>query len=75
VKDISPEDATRALTEGQTTPEEAEAIFRLTSLPTFQDRFVIPPLMREMAIESLMDPFTHKTQAGVGFRRGPKRRW
>jgi len=65
----------RALAEGQTTPEEAEAIFRLTSLPTFEERFVIPPLAREEAIESALDPLTHKQQVGFGFNQAPTRRW
>jgi nitrate reductase beta subunit len=75
VGDISSKEVTQALFEAQTTPEEAEAIYRLTSLATFEDRFVIPPMAREVAIESVMDPFTHQKQAGVGFRRGAERRW
>jgi len=75
VGDIATEEANRALAEAGITAEEAEAIYRLTALPTFEDRFVIPPMAREVAIESVMDPFTHRTQAGVGFRRGAQRRW
>jgi len=73
VGDISTQEADRALSAGQIGAEEAEAIFRLTSLPTFEQRFVIPPMAREMAIEPVLDPFTHRKQAGVGFRRPPKR--
>ncbi len=73
--DIAPEEVTKVMAEGQLTAEEAEAIYRLTSLPTFEDRFVIPPMAREMAIESVMDPFQHKPQAGIGFRQQPKRGW
>ena len=73
--DIAPEEAAKALAEGQLTAEEAEDIYRLTSLPTFEDRFVIPPLAREMAIESVVDPFTHKPEAGIGFRQSPRRGW
>ncbi|MFQ5875998.1 MAG: nitrate reductase subunit beta, partial [Dehalococcoidia bacterium] len=51
VKDVSEAEAQQALSQGMTTPEEAEAIFRLTSLPTFEERFVVPPMAREMAIE------------------------
>jgi len=75
VGDISSEELKSAMHEGKTTPEEAEEIFRLTSLPTFEERFVIPPLGREKAIESLIEPSTHKTVAGIGFRRGLRRRW
>jgi len=75
VGDIPTEEVDNALSIGQTTPEEAEAIFRLTSLPVFDDRFVIPPLAREIAIESLTDTFTYKTESGVSFRRTPHRVW
>ena len=63
------------LEEAQTTPEEAEAIYRLTSLPGFEDRFVIPPFRREQAIESVQKPQRHKEEAGFGFIHPPKRGW
>jgi len=75
VGDVSAAEVQQALAVGKTTPEEAEAIFRLTALPTFEERFVIPPLAREVAIEQTLDPFTHKPQAGFGFRQAPARRW
>jgi nitrate reductase beta subunit len=74
-KDVSDAELRRCLSEGRTTAEEAEAIFRLTSLPTFEERFVIPPLAREEAIESALDPLTHKQQVGFGFNQAPTRRW
>ena len=37
-------------------PSEADAIYKLSALATFDDRFVIPPFQREMAIEMLEDP-------------------
>ena len=61
------------LREADCTPEEAEAIYRLTSLCTFDDRFVIPPMHREQAIEMLEDPLEHKQGAGFGFLSGPRR--
>jgi nitrate reductase beta subunit len=64
-----------ALAEGATTREEAEAIFLLTSKPTLQERFVLPPLGREQAIETMQNPFTRKEEAGFGFRRTGERRW
>ncbi|MEW6034158.1 MAG: nitrate reductase subunit beta [Chloroflexota bacterium] len=75
VGDISSQDANRALIEGLTTAEEAEAIFRLTSLATFEDRFVIPPMAREAAIEAVIDPGVHKAGVGAGLRRTPSRGW
>jgi nitrate reductase beta subunit len=75
VGDVAQAEMERALSAGQTTPEEVEAIFRLTSLPTFEERFVIPPLAREVALGQTQDPFAHKPEAGFGFRRTAVRRW
>ena len=69
VGDLPESEAQSALSEGGLTAEEAKAIYRLTSLPTFEERFVIPPMAREMAIESVQDPLKHKAAAGAGFRR------
>jgi nitrate reductase beta subunit len=55
------------------TAETCEEIFRLTSLPTFDERFVIPPMHREYAIEMMGDPETFKSETGIGYRRKPKR--
>jgi nitrate reductase beta subunit len=62
-----------ALDKAKVTPERCEAIYRLTSLPTMQDRFVIPPMHREYAIALMEDPAMHKGSAGIGFRTPPKR--
>jgi len=67
-----------ALELGNLTPEEAEAIHRLTSLPSFEDRFVIPPYQRESEragnpFESLLDPLSLRGESGVGFRKAPAR--
>jgi hypothetical protein len=70
---LAPAELQAALAQGQTTAEEADAIFRLTSLPTYEERFVVPPLAREQAIELVLDPFSHKPAAGFGFRRTPAR--
>ncbi len=75
VKDVPAAEVEAALAQGKTTAEEAEAIFRLTSMPTMEERFVIPPLAREQAIEATMDPFTRKREGGFGFRVAPERGW
>jgi nitrate reductase beta subunit len=75
VKDVSEAEAEQALAQGKTSPEEAEAIFRLTSLPTFDERFLVPPMARETAIEQTLDPFTHKPAAGFGRGKAAERRW
>jgi len=73
VGDVDLELAERMLREADCAPEEAEAIYRLTSLCTFDDRFVIPPMHREEAIEMMRDPLEHKAEAGFGFLAGPRR--
>ncbi len=75
VGDIDSNEVSQALAEAQMTAEDAAAIYRLTSLATFRDRFVIPPMAREIAIETLQDPFTHKKEAGTGFLHKAKREW
>ena len=75
VGDVPEAEVQKALADGSTTPEEAEAIFRLTSMPTFEERFVMPPPAREAAIEPEVDPFTRRSEAGFGFRQKAERRW
>ena len=75
VKDVPESEVKQALELASTTAEEAEAIYRLTALPTFEERFVVPPLSRETALEPLTDPYDHKLAAGFGFREPPLRKW
>ncbi len=75
VGDVPAQEVQEALSLANLTCEEAENIFRLTSMPTFEERFVIPPLAREQAIESTIDPFAYKPAAGFGFRKAPARRF
>ncbi|MDT8325357.1 MAG: 4Fe-4S dicluster domain-containing protein, partial [Bacteroidota bacterium] len=74
VGDITLETADEALKEADCTRDEAEAIYRLTSLCSFDDRFVIPPMHREEALEMLKeDVGEHKSSTGFGFVSGPER--
>jgi nitrate reductase / nitrite oxidoreductase, beta subunit len=73
VGDIGMDVAARALKEADCSAEEAESIYRLTSLCTFDDRFVIPPMHREEAIEMLEDVGERKSSVGFGFVSGPER--
>jgi nitrate reductase beta subunit len=73
VGDMSMETAERMLHEADCTAAQAEAIYRLTSLCTFEQRFVIPPMQREEAIEMMADPLEYKQSAGFGFLAGPRR--
>jgi len=73
VGDVTMELAERMLREADSNVEEAEAIYQLTSLCTFEDRFVIPPMHREEALQMLEDPLVNKQSSGFGFVAGPKR--
>ncbi len=71
--DIDMQQARAMLAEADCTPEQAEAIYRLTSIASLDDRFVIPPSHREQAIEMLDEPLAAKGFAGMGFRKRPER--
>jgi len=75
VGDIHAEEARTAIEEAKMTPEEVEAIYRMTSLAAHEERFVIPPFLREMAIGSVTNPQTRKEHVGIGYIRPPKRGW
>ncbi|HNT24924.1 MAG TPA: nitrate reductase subunit beta [Anaerolineales bacterium] len=75
VGDISAEQAQAALAEAGISPEVAEAIYRMTTVTTFSERFVIPPMGREVSVEALTDVQQHKGETGFGIRRPPKRGW
>ena len=61
------------LAEAGTNREEVEAIYRLTTLPTLAERFVIPQYHREMAVEAWSDPLARKGDTGFGYVQAPVR--
>ncbi len=73
VGDISSEEAGNALRDAGLTADSADAIFRLTSLAYFGDRFVIPPAHREEAIETIEETQLRKANTGFGFINKPER--
>jgi nitrate reductase beta subunit len=73
VGDVTLGDARRMLHEAECSEEEAEAIYKLTSLCTFDDRFVIPAAHREQALEMLADPMERRQATGFGFLEAPQR--
>lgn len=73
VGDVDMATADRLLREADCTRDEADEIYRLTSLCTFEDRFVIPPAHREEALEMMKDPQEHRQDVGFGFLAGPRR--
>lgn len=74
VGDMDPVVVKQALAEVSCSEKEAEQIYRLTSLPTVEDRYVIPPMHREEAMQMLNDDvLADKGEAGFGFREAPAR--
>jgi len=73
VGDLPEEEVYGPMNEVVMDPETADAIFRLTSLPLFDERFVIPPAHREEAIEMLQSTADVKGNTGFGTRITPKR--
>ncbi len=53
--------------------EVADDIYRLTSLPTVKERYVIPPAHREEALEMIEDSGDVKGNTGFGFHHKPER--
>ena len=64
-----PGEAERALAKAGLSAREAEEIYRLTAVSSYDERFVVPPSFRERAIESLADPGAEKGETGIGFLR------
>jgi nitrate reductase beta subunit len=74
VGDISEERATQTLQDAGLTAEMAEDIYYLTSLPKFDDRFVIPAAHREQAMEMMEFTGDKKGSTGFGFKEGTDQR-
>jgi len=73
VGDVTMEYAEAMLRAADCTPEEAEKIYHLTAICSFEERFVIPPSHREEAIQMMEDPLEFKQGVGFGFNQGPHR--
>jgi nitrate reductase beta subunit len=74
VGDVPDTTVATALADTGLTPEQAEAIYYLTSLAKFDDRFVIPAAHREQATELLEFTGDVKGGTGFGFAAGTARR-
>ncbi|MDK9699355.1 MAG: nitrate reductase subunit beta [bacterium] len=68
VGDVSELISRAMLKAAELTEREAEAIYRMTALPNFMERFVIPPLNREMSMEGTCSP--EQCKGGCGFGPG-----
>ena len=73
VGDIEMDRARELLAEAGCDPEQAELIYKLTSIAAYEDRFVIPPMHREEAIELMDEPLAAKGFAGMGMHTRPER--
>jgi len=73
VDNLVDEATLQALAKAGSSPEEAEAIYKLTTQPTVPERFVLPPYHREMSVETWKDPLAHKGEVGVGYVQAPLR--
>ena len=73
VGDLSKAEISKAMNEVQMDADTADAIFRLTALATFDERFVIPPAHREESIEMLENTADVKGNTGFGFKEKPAR--
>jgi len=65
--------AEKMLEQAACSPTEAEAIFRLTSLATADERHRVPPYQGEAIVEETADPHTRRGDAGFGGRLPPRR--
>lgn len=73
VGDLTDDEIKNAMNEVAMSPDEADEIFRLTSLATFDERFVIPAAHREESIEMLEATADVKGETGFGFKEKPTR--
>jgi nitrate reductase beta subunit len=74
VDDVSPDRVARVLRDAGITAAQAEAIYRLTSLCGPDERYVLPPIQREEAIEGNdCSVEVCRGQCGLGTTPTPKR--
>lgn len=75
VGDMKQEEISAAMQEIGLSGKTADDIFRLTTLATFDERFVIPAAHREESIEMLENTADVKGNTGFGFKERPARGW
>ena len=75
VADESLDETIEALSSHGLTVKEADLLVQMTTRPTYEERFVVPPLAREVGIEMLEDPLLFRQETGFGFTKKAKRTW
>jgi nitrate reductase beta subunit len=73
VGDVAQEKVAAVLKEAEITPEEIEATYYLTAIAPWEERFVIPPFAREVAIGLVQITQEKQEGGGMGFLREPRR--
>lgn len=73
VGDLSQEALDALMTKSKIGADTANRIYELTSLATFEERFVIPPAHREESIAMLEATADAKGETGFGFKERPAR--
>ncbi len=73
VGDLPKEEVEDLMATAKVSADTANAIFRLTALATYEERFVVPPAHREEAIEMLEATADYKGETGFGFKERPER--
>jgi nitrate reductase / nitrite oxidoreductase, beta subunit len=75
VGDLPEGEVAKARELAQVSAEAVEAIYRMTSLTSIKERIVVPPMLREQAIEAGLDPHEHREAMGFGSQQQARRRW
>lgn len=73
VGDLDIVTTSQVMRQANLTPQEAEEIYAMTTIPTIYERFVLPPLQREEAIAETCSPELCKGGCGLGFTEAPGR--
>jgi len=73
VGDVPQHKVAAVLKEAGITPEEIEATYYLTAIAPWEERFVIPPFAREVAIGLVQITQAKQEGGGMGFLREPRR--
>ena len=73
VGDVPQATVSAVLAEAAITPEEIEATYYLTAIAPWEERFVIPPMSREVAIGLVQITQARQEGGGAGFLHEPHR--
>ncbi len=73
VGDVAQDKVAAVLKEADITPEEIEATYYLTAIAPWEERFVIPPFSREVAVGLVQITQAQQEGGGMGFLREPHR--